>query len=88
MDSLDRTNVFQMKVCMATMQAHVIEDLEPKDKVEVEKEIMTLWAEGGDNCSLIYSGAPSTAKALVLKGHENFGDILKRTLQSVKRYGA
>ncbi|CDW85515.1 endonuclease exonuclease phosphatase family protein [Stylonychia lemnae] len=81
---LDRTNVFQSKICFK-----VFEDL-LKQKFSSDNQIGVLltnmWAFCGDFISKIYAGTHSVLTQVTLKGKENIYDKIDHGVTSVRRF--
>lgn len=82
LDCLDRTNVFQAKVCLK-----VLEELLPLDFTDgrVGKLLFTLWSISGDFISKVYSGQCPTLAALTQNGQNLKLPMINHGVTSVKR---
>jgi hypothetical protein len=83
LDCLDRTNVFQMKVCGSVME----EILQTELANDTYGILLTnLWALSGDCISKIYAGTSSVLTSVAIKGKESMLDKLDHSYTSVKRF--
>ena len=84
LDCLDRTNVFQSKVCQKVFEEVL------KQYFLSDPKLVTLmnnmWALCGDFISKIYAGTHSVLTQVTLKGKQDMFDKIDHGVTSVRRF--
>ena len=81
LDCLDRTNVFQIKLCL-----RVFEDLLRNDFPELVHIMKEMWTISGDFIAKIYAGTQTMLQTLVKKGTQSFLDRIDNGMTSIMRF--
>lgn len=87
LDCLDRTNVAQQLICQKAIIEFVINTNRLQSlQSKITDALIYLWAMAGDNISVQYSGTPSVATKIVLKGSQSVMDKVEQNLISLRRW--
>jgi len=84
LDCLDRTNVFQSKVCFRIFEDVLKQQFLSDNRLSIL--LTNMWALSGDFISKIYAGTHSVLTSITLKGKENMFDKIDHGVTSVRRF--